>query len=425
MSSSSLPKEAHEAATANGATRWRLPAVTLVPLASHGKVDARAAEYYEEQLTDANVAALKAADLVLVAAHSQGVLVANMLLHKLLVHGFVDPSRTNVTLISMAGIHHGPYPDLPGDLFAATKELFAFAQPHSDVAKRYMCTVKYLLDHGVKMFCVASLMVQVVPLFSAMLHLVHSNANLMRALYVPLSAQLLDVAEVQVPIALIAVALHVSNSPHLSHVMSRCDNDVLVHLSGYVRGRLLRRNGGAHSDIHREQTVFDHGVLWALQGAGRRTCVVTNTTSSASFAPLFNDTFTCSSANSHLLLVRTQQLLAAAHQLDGDSAHHIEEDHEYHNAVAAIPAAAAAAAAEQKTKSALRPVLNEQRYARASRYSTEVSMLYNAQMAPIALSQRVRRLRRTFKQWRPQSRTLRWLRHTLEPVFAERVLSKL
>lgn len=41
-----------------------------------------------------------------------------------------------VCMLAMAGLHHGPFPDLPRDLYSATKELFVFCHPHQTLAKR-------------------------------------------------------------------------------------------------------------------------------------------------------------------------------------------------------------------------------------------------------------------------------------------------
>lgn len=69
--------------------------------------------------------------------------------------------RQHVSVLAMSGIHHGPYPDLLSDMTAATKELFTFSHAGTDVSRRYLNTVRALLERGVKIIAVASFMDQV------------------------------------------------------------------------------------------------------------------------------------------------------------------------------------------------------------------------------------------------------------------------
>jgi hypothetical protein len=137
----------------------RRPACTHSPLSSHTHADTE----HRRQL-------LRNADVIIFACHSQGCMVGVLLLHALLQEGLITPATTRINLLCMAGIHHGPYPDIITDLFGSTQQLFAYTHPHSPVAQEHVACAQTLLEAGVKMAAVASWGDQVVPLFSALLH---------------------------------------------------------------------------------------------------------------------------------------------------------------------------------------------------------------------------------------------------------------
>ena len=63
--------------------------------------------------------------MIFMISHSQGVIVNNFLLHRLIDdYQIIDPMNQHVRILSMAGIHLGPYPDIPGDFYSATSELY-------------------------------------------------------------------------------------------------------------------------------------------------------------------------------------------------------------------------------------------------------------------------------------------------------------
>lgn len=81
---------------------------------------------------------------------SREVIVSVSVLHQLILQGWIDPTRQHVSMQLMAGLHHGPFPDLLWDLYAATKELFAYCYVESEVHRRYMQAIHYLLENSVK-----------------------------------------------------------------------------------------------------------------------------------------------------------------------------------------------------------------------------------------------------------------------------------
>jgi hypothetical protein len=85
--------------------------VCSIPLHGHGKVEQRIESYLLHQLPPYQ-SYLTSADAVFVVAHSQGVLVSVSLLHQLVLQGWVNPQKQHVSMQLMAGLHHGPFPDL-------------------------------------------------------------------------------------------------------------------------------------------------------------------------------------------------------------------------------------------------------------------------------------------------------------------------
>lgn len=92
---------------------------------------------------------IKNADLVMLACHSQGVPVSIMLLAKLIDLGVITKSRIGVC--AMAGVSLGPFPDYKlGMLMGSAAELWQFADPGSEVSKRYEHALKKVVDYGAR-----------------------------------------------------------------------------------------------------------------------------------------------------------------------------------------------------------------------------------------------------------------------------------
>lgn len=117
---------------------------------------------------------IREADLIVVACHSQGVPVSAMLLAKLIELGIITNAKIGVC--AMAGVNLGPFPDYKsgmGMLMGSAAELWEFANPESEVSKRYETSLKLILAHGVRITYVGSIDDQLVPIESA----VYSPAN--------------------------------------------------------------------------------------------------------------------------------------------------------------------------------------------------------------------------------------------------------
>ena len=84
-----------------------LKGLTVIPLEGEGRVEARVEKLYNNLVNKKDwVEAIRKADAVFIATHSQGALVSTFLLEKLLSEGLTVGSRS--MLLCMAGIMHGP-----------------------------------------------------------------------------------------------------------------------------------------------------------------------------------------------------------------------------------------------------------------------------------------------------------------------------
>jgi len=324
--------------------------IQVLPIALHGygKVEARVEAYLNTQLPKYKEH-IQTADAIFVVAHSQGVLVSVSLLHQLILQGWVNPSVQHVSMQLMAGLHHGPFPDLPWDYYDATKELFSYANVETDVHRRYMIALHFLLENAVKILCVGSAHDQVVPLYSSLLQSFPSSPNLLRAVYVDFS----NYNPHEFLYALLSLCVYMMNSGvhgRIPNMVPRGSGtpaargdantrptssstsgskqhsssssllpfapmyptyvEALIHLSGFLRGGLLEKNGGAHSAVHRLTDVYNLGVEWSLSGRGQSSPVIVHSHSFALWAPQFNAAFTASSMNRYLLNVRMRELFA-------------------------------------------------------------------------------------------------------------------
>ncbi|KAI1320174.1 hypothetical protein EDD11_001778 [Mortierella claussenii] len=226
--------------------------ITLIPLEGEGKVMNRVDILYENLVKNEEWKnALHEADLVMVATHSQGTPTSTMLIARLIDEGMLrvqedDPKMQRVGILAMAGISHGPFPFLKGNLIVrwfeaeAAQELFEFMDSETGIAKKYRDALKTVLSSGVRFTLVASLEDQVVPLYSAVMTAVH-HPSIVRAVYV-------DGATYQDDFLtnLISFSLRLRNS-------GVDDHGVLVHLSEAVAGSIY---GEGHSTIYEEREVY-------------------------------------------------------------------------------------------------------------------------------------------------------------------------
>ncbi|KAI7820054.1 hypothetical protein BC939DRAFT_399779 [Gamsiella multidivaricata] len=226
--------------------------ITLIPLEGEGKVLDRVEILYQNLINSKKWRnALHEADLVLVATHSQGtptstILTARLIQEGILRVGETDPKMQRVGILAMAGISHGPFPFLKGNLIVrwfeaeAAQELFEFMDSETEISQRFREALRIVLKSGIRFTAVASLEDQVVPLYSAVMTAIH-HPSIVRAVYI-------DGASYQDDFLtnLISFSLRLRNS-------GMDDHGVLVHLSEVVAGSIY---GEGHSTIYEEREVY-------------------------------------------------------------------------------------------------------------------------------------------------------------------------
>lgn len=107
---------------------------------------------------------IRKADLIIVAAHSQGVPVATMLVAKLIQFGCVN-ANARIGICAMAGINMGPFVEYRTSWLGGTaNELFEFSRPDSKVSIMYEEALEECLRHGVRICYVGSIDDQLVSL---------------------------------------------------------------------------------------------------------------------------------------------------------------------------------------------------------------------------------------------------------------------
>ncbi|OAP62868.1 hypothetical protein AYL99_02095 [Fonsecaea erecta] len=110
---------------------------------------------------------IRRSEFVMIAAHSQGVPVAIMLVAKLIHFGCLSPNA-RVGICAMAGVNMGPFQDYKSPwITGSAGELFEFTDPNSKVSKDYMAAIADCLKFGVKVTFVGSIDDQLVSMESS------------------------------------------------------------------------------------------------------------------------------------------------------------------------------------------------------------------------------------------------------------------
>ncbi|KIW64487.1 hypothetical protein PV04_09416 [Phialophora macrospora] len=110
---------------------------------------------------------IRRSDFILLAAHSQGVPVAIMLVAKLIHFGCLNPTA-RVGVCAMAGVNIGPFQDYKSPwITGSAGELFEFTNPNSKVSTDYLAAITDCLYHGVKVTFVGSIDDQLVSMESS------------------------------------------------------------------------------------------------------------------------------------------------------------------------------------------------------------------------------------------------------------------
>ncbi|KAI3645077.1 hypothetical protein MP228_011241 [Amoeboaphelidium protococcarum] len=273
--------------------------ITEVALSTHGlSVRERVSMSLEQILNDDSyVAALGKADKIIIAGHSQGAVVSLLLLYELARRRIIDLRLSDCVLVSLAGILHGPYTTLRGNLVVkyveteAARELFQFCEtslvtrksieqcthneePVEDIHLQYVSALCWLLESGLQLICIASWLDEVVPHHSSLLWS-FDHPNIQRYMY--LSEQSLkrisfnrDYQIEPFPVQLVETLISRRN-------LGLVDYNILPMISiscaDYFQGNLY--SGNEHSKIYEDQAVYDHFMKVAALSQPVRSVAVT------------------------------------------------------------------------------------------------------------------------------------------------------
>ncbi|KAJ7900164.1 hypothetical protein B0H14DRAFT_3080532 [Mycena olivaceomarginata] len=264
----------------------KLEKITRIPLEGEGTIDRRVEKLYAALTSNAEwMDAIRSADVIFVATHSQGTIVSTHIINRLIQDGHIrtggfDVSRDpgsiaaavastatasalpapppqRVCCLALCGIHLGPLRYLSSSSLllpyiqyfenAAAKELFEFQNTESQVSKTYVDALRNVLDNGTKMVYVASLNDQVVPIYSG-LFTSASHPLILRALYIDgdayHSSDFLS--------NLLVLLIRVLNA-------GLPDSGLIAHLSEATAGSL---NGVGHSTVYEELSTYSYAVKY-------------------------------------------------------------------------------------------------------------------------------------------------------------------
>lgn len=237
-------------------------AITMIPLEGDGTVSDRLGRLYMNLMQREEwVAALNGADRILVASHSQGTIVAAMLVSRLIHEGEVHGGR--VAMLNMCSVSQGPFASLynswtvPAYLYfetQAARELFEFQKPGSAPSLQYLECLQHILNAGVKMLFIASLNDQVVPLYSALFSSL-SHPNILRSIFI--DGQAFE-ASADFMTNLAVFTAKVRNAGLHPHGLD-------FHISEALAGSLM---GVGHSTVYEEPQVYTYAVRYLLETSG-------------------------------------------------------------------------------------------------------------------------------------------------------------
>ncbi|KAK4177465.1 hypothetical protein QBC36DRAFT_327019 [Triangularia setosa] len=224
-------------------------AIEKVALEGEGKIGERVENLWNLLLNW--IDQIRSADLILIGCHSQGVPVSIMLLAKLIDMGVVNKARVGVC--AMAGVSLGPFPDYRtsmGYLMGSAGELWAFADPKSEISQRLEAAIKVCLGYGARITLVGSIDDQLVPMESAIYAPVH-HPYIFRAAFIDGRIHAPDFIA-----HLVGFALKLRN-------LGVSDHGLVRELSTPLAGSLY--SGEGHSRLYDDEQVYDLAVCHALE----------------------------------------------------------------------------------------------------------------------------------------------------------------
>ena len=219
-------------------------------------------DYVHEGLT--SIQHLQEADTIVLGAHSQGAPVAIILLAKLLDSGLINPRKQNITVLTVSGIFHGPFPPLRKNLVVqyveadAARQLFDLNDPNSHVSNLLAKSLDCILQSGINLTCVASWLDQVVPFYSACL-LGFEHPNIWRSIHINADHYRPDFLT-----KLVDFGLKIKNiSPGLGEPETHM---ILAQVSDYISGSIYQHS--THSSAYRKPEAYKTALDWMRLGPG-------------------------------------------------------------------------------------------------------------------------------------------------------------
>ncbi|KAI5864601.1 hypothetical protein GGS23DRAFT_560978 [Durotheca rogersii] len=194
---------------------------------------------------------IRRADLIVLACHSQGVPVGLMLLEKLINLEIITRSRVGVC--AMAGVSLGPFPDYKsgmGMLMGTAAELWQFADPESEISKRYQHALEAVIGYGARVTYIGSIDDQLVPMESA-IYSPASHPYICRAVFIDGRIHAPDFIA-----HLVGFALKLRN-------LGISDHGLIRELSVPLAGSLY--SGEGHSRLYDDEQVYDLAISHALE----------------------------------------------------------------------------------------------------------------------------------------------------------------
>lgn len=184
---------------------------------------------------------VRSADFVLMAAHSQGVVVGTQLLARLIEEGCVEKKR--IGFLAMAGINLGPFGHLPQTLLSGSaKELFEFQKQQSPVSQRYYRALRIVVAHDVRICYVGSIDDQLVSMESSTFTNI-SHPYIFRAVFVDGRVHAPDFLS-----HLVGFTMKLRN-------LGISDHGLIRELSAPLAGSLY--GGEGHSRIYDDGAVYE------------------------------------------------------------------------------------------------------------------------------------------------------------------------
>ncbi|KAJ9613532.1 hypothetical protein H2200_003474 [Cladophialophora chaetospira] len=195
---------------------------------------------------------IRRSDFILIAAHSQGVPVAIMLVAKLIHFGCLSPSA-RVGICAMAGVNMGPFQDYKSPwITGSAGELFEFTNPESKVSTEYMAAMADCLKHSVKVTFVGSIDDQLVSMESSVFAPL-THPHIYRAVSID--------SRIHAPnflSNLVGFVLKLRN-------VGVPDHGLIRELSTPLAGSLY--TGEGHSRLYEDDAVYSLAISFALQTA--------------------------------------------------------------------------------------------------------------------------------------------------------------